>query len=42
MWENKDIEDPKMFHAFGDGTFVTDGEKINLRKLMKDKIPEGL
>ncbi len=42
VWENKDIEDPKMFHAFGDGTFVTDGEKMNLRKLMKDKIPEGL
>ena len=42
VWENQDIKDPKLFHAFGDGTFVTDGEKMNLRKLMKDKIPKGL
>ena len=42
VWENKDIKDSKFFHAFGDGTFVTDGERMNLRKFMKDKIPEGL
>ena len=42
VWENKDIKDPKFFHAYGDGTFVTDGEKMNLRKFMKDKIPKGL
>ena len=42
VWENKDIKEPKFFHAFGDGTFVADGERMNLRKFMKDKIPEGL
>ena len=42
VWENKEIKDPKFFHAYGDGNFVTDGEKINLRKFMKDKIPDGL
>ena len=42
VWENQDIEEPQFFHAFGDGTFVSDGERMNLRKLMKDKIPEGL
>ena len=42
VWENEDIEESKMFHAYGDGTFVADGEKMNLRKFMKDKIPEGL
>ena len=42
LWENKYIKEPKLFHAFGDGTFVSDGEKMNLRKFMEDKIPEGL
>ena len=42
VWENQDIKDPKLFHAFGDGTFVADGKKMNLRKLMKNKIPDGL
>lgn len=42
LWEDKDIEEPKFFHAFGDGTFVTDGKRMNLRKFMEDKIPEGL
>ena len=42
VWENKDIKEPKLFHAFGDGSFAVDGKKINLRKFMKDKIPDGL
>ena len=42
VWENKDIKDPKLFHAYGDGTFVKDGEKMNLRKFMEEKIPKGL
>ena len=42
LWENKFIKEPKFFHANGDGTFVSDGEKMNFRELMEDKIPEGL
>ncbi len=26
----------------GDGTFVADGETINLRALMEDKVPAGV
>ena len=42
VWENEELKDEKLFHAFGDGRFVKDGEKIDLRKLMEDKVPEGL
>ena len=42
VWENQELKDEKLFHAYGDGTFVEDGEKMNLRKFMDDKIPDGL
>ena len=42
VWENEELKDEKLFHAYGDGTFVKDGEKMDLRKFMADKIPEGL
>ena len=42
VWENEELKDEKLFHAYGDGKFVKDGEKMDLRKFMKDKIPEGL
>lgn len=43
VWENTEIKEPQLFHAFGDGTFVKDGERMNnLRQFMADKIPEGL
>jgi len=29
-------------HAVGDGTFVVDGRKLNRRKMMASKIPEGV
>ena len=29
-------------HAIGDGTFVVDGRKLNRRKMMRSKIPEGV
>jgi hypothetical protein len=32
----------RTFHAVGDGTFVADGRKINLRAQMVDKIPPGV
>ena len=42
VWENEELKDEKLFHAYGDGRFVKDGEKMDLRKFMEDKIPEGL
>ena len=42
VWENEELKNEKMFHAFGDGRFVQDGEKMDLRKFMEDKVPEGL
>ena len=42
VWENEELKNEKLFHAYGDGKFVKDGEKMDLRKFMADKIPEGL
>ena len=42
VWENEELKNEKMFHAFGDGRFVQDGEKMDLRKFMEDKVPKGL
>lgn len=42
VWENQELKDAKLFHAYGDGTFVEDGKKMNLRKFMEDKVPKGL
>ena len=42
VWENEELKNEKMFHAFGDGRFVQDGDKMDLRKFMEDKVPEGL
>ena len=42
VWENEELKDEKLFHAYGDGRFVKDGEKMDLRKFMEDKVPEGL
>ena len=42
VWENEELKDEKLFHAFGDGRFVKDGERMDLRKFMSDKVPEGL
>ena len=40
--ENDKIEDRRILHAVGDGTFFADGEKINLREQMKEKLPPRL
>jgi flavin reductase (DIM6/NTAB) family NADH-FMN oxidoreductase RutF len=29
-------------HAVGDGTFVVDGRKLDRRKMMASKLPEGI
>jgi flavin reductase (DIM6/NTAB) family NADH-FMN oxidoreductase RutF len=33
-WRNPAPDDPRSFHAVGDGTFIIDGEIINLRHRM--------
>ena len=32
----------RTIHAIGDGTFVADGRKLDRRKMMRAKIPEGV
>ncbi len=39
---NEDVEDRRILHAVGDGTFFADGEKINLREAMLEKLPPFL
>ncbi|MCL2144458.1 MAG: flavin reductase family protein [Endomicrobia bacterium] len=41
-WIDEKRKEKRTFHAVGDGTFVTDGRKINHRKLMISKLPEGV
>jgi len=35
-------KDKRMLHAVGDGNFIVDGRKLDRRKLMAAKIPEGV
>ena len=39
---NENAADTRMLHAVGDGTFVADGEKFNLRERMNAKLPPNL
>lgn len=32
----------RMLHAVGDGTFIVDGRKLDRRKLMASKLPQGI
>lgn len=41
-WIDDERVERRTFHANGDGTFVVDGETINLRHLMEEKIPHGV
>lgn len=41
-WSNTGRKERRTFHAVGDGTFVVDSRKLNYRKLMKEKLPEGV
>ena len=41
-WIDADRKERRIFHAVGDGTFVVDGETMNLRHLMEDKLPPGV
>jgi len=35
-------KEKRTIHAIGDGTFIVDGRKLNRKKMMKSKIPDGL
>jgi flavin reductase (DIM6/NTAB) family NADH-FMN oxidoreductase RutF len=41
-WIDAARKERRTFHAVGDGTFVVDGETMNLRHLMEDKLPPGV
>jgi flavin reductase (DIM6/NTAB) family NADH-FMN oxidoreductase RutF len=38
-WIEPGRKEKRLIHAIGDGTFVVDGEKLNFRRIMKDKVP---
>jgi flavin reductase (DIM6/NTAB) family NADH-FMN oxidoreductase RutF len=38
-WIDSGRKEKRLIHANGDGTFVADGEKLNYRRIMKDKVP---
>lgn len=35
-------KEKRTLHAIGDGTFVVDGRRLNRRKMMRSKLPEGV
>lgn len=35
-------KEKRMLHAVGDGTFITDGRRLDRRKMMASKLPAGL
>ncbi|NLF93288.1 MAG: flavin reductase family protein [Oligosphaeraceae bacterium] len=41
-WINPACSDHRIAHAIGDGTFTIDGERVNLRSRMAEKIPDGV
>ena len=41
-WVDEKRKAPCFFHAIGDGSFIADGEKINCRKIMINKLPAGV
>jgi len=41
-WIDEEKKERRTFHAVGDGTFVVDGETLNYRNLMEDKLPDGV
>jgi len=41
-WIDEKCKAPRFFHAVGDGRFIVDGERINHRRIMIDKLPAGV
>ena len=38
-WENTSLAEQRTFHAVGDGTFITDGKRFDMREEMDSKLP---
>ena len=41
-WVNAARKEKRTLHAVGDGTFIVDGRRLDRRKMMAAKIPEGV
>ncbi|MFP3089688.1 flavin reductase family protein [Treponema sp. TIM-1] len=41
-WIDEKRKEKRLFHAIGDGRFIADGEKFSHRKIMREKLPEGV
>lgn len=41
-WIDDERKERRTIHAHGDGTFAVDGDTLNLRGLMEDKLPPGV
>jgi hypothetical protein len=41
-WVDEKRKVRRFFHAIGDGRFIVDGEKISHRKIMREKLPDGV
>jgi flavin reductase (DIM6/NTAB) family NADH-FMN oxidoreductase RutF len=41
-WVDTQHKDRRFLHAVGDGRFIVDGEKISHRRIMSEKLPEGV
>jgi flavin reductase (DIM6/NTAB) family NADH-FMN oxidoreductase RutF len=41
-WIDEKRKEKRLFHAIGDGRFMVDGEKFSHRKIMREKLPEGV
>ena len=41
-YEDRTRKERRTLHAVGDGTFIVDGRKLDRRKMMASKLPEGV
>jgi flavin reductase (DIM6/NTAB) family NADH-FMN oxidoreductase RutF len=41
-WIDEKRGEKRLFHAIGDGRFIVDGEKISHRRIMREKLPDGV
>src|SRR5664280_2739628 len=42
IWYNEDKPEKRVCHAIGNGSFSVDGEIIDYRSLMEEKVPDGV
>ncbi|MDR2211858.1 MAG: flavin reductase family protein [Spirochaetaceae bacterium] len=41
-WIDEKRREKRLFHATGDGRFTADGEKFSHRRIMREKLPDGV